>query len=111
MKTTSLVCLVLVMTILGAIASYFLKRASDKGTFIAMLQDKYIYFGGSFYIVAAFLNVCVLRYLDYSIVLPLTSITYIWTLLIARWLLNEEVTKTKVTGILCIMCGVSILLV
>ncbi|WP_443110757.1 EamA family transporter [Caloramator sp. mosi_1] len=39
-------------------------------------------------------------------VLPLNSITYIWTLLLAYFLLGEKINKYKLMGIGCIVVGV-----
>ena len=51
------------------------------------------------------LNIIVLKYLPYSVVLPLTAITYIWSLVIAYCFLKEKITKVKIYGIICIMIG------
>ncbi|MFR2167688.1 MAG: hypothetical protein ACLS5W_07540 [Coprococcus sp.] len=45
------------------------------------------------YLVSALLNIYVLRYLDYSVVLPLTSVTYIWTMVISYFILKEKISK------------------
>lgn len=110
MKPIFLVCLILVMTVLGSVASYFLKKASEQNGIMSMLKDKNIYIGAVLYIIAAILNVITLRFLDYSIVLPLTSITYIWTMVIAYYFLKEQITKRKIIGVSYIIIGVFILL-
>ena len=110
MNPILLVGLIGIMTVLGATASYFLKKASSQNSIITMLKGKNIYIGAILYIIAAVLNVVALRFLDYSIVLPLTSITYIWTMIIAYHFLQEKITKTKVIGVCCIVVGVFILL-
>ena len=51
------------------------------------------------------LNIFILRYLDYSIVLPLASITYIWTMVISVVCLKEKVTRKQMSGVLLIMIG------
>lgn len=109
MSKVMLSTIILVMTILGATASYFLKKASAHTGIAAMLKNRNIYLGGSLYVIAALLNVYVLRFMDYSIVLPLTSITYIWTMIIAHWFLKEKITQRKIIGVFCIVVGVCIL--
>lgn len=101
--------IILVMTILGATASCFLKKASEQTGIAAMLKNRNIYLGGILYVIAALLNVYVLRFMDYSVVLPLTSITYIWTMIIAYWFLKERITRRKIVGVFCIVVGVCIL--
>ena len=70
-----------------------------------------LYIGGFLYIIAAFLNIYILKILDYSVVLPLTSFTYIWTMLIAKFFLHETINKNKIIGIICIIFGAFILII
>ncbi|MGP1608505.1 MAG: EamA family transporter [Clostridium sp.] len=72
---------------------------------ILLLENIYLYYGGILYILAAILNIFVLKYLEYSIVLPLTAITYIWTMLISKIYLKEKITKLKILGIILIVIG------
>ena len=97
--------ILLIMTIIGSYASLFLKKASGCTTLVLILKNKYIYIGAFLYLLSAVLNIYILKYLDYSIVLPLTSITYVWTLLISYKVLNESVTFKKILGIFFIVCG------
>ena len=98
--------LLLIMTMLGSSASFFLKRASV-GTdgLLALIKNKHLYIGGGLYLASAVLNVIVLRQLDYSVVLPLTSITYIWTMIFSFFLLKEKITKEKLIGVTLIGIG------
>jgi len=94
-----------IMTIIGSVASLFLKKASGsdnmKGTFFSI--DLYI--GGGLYLLSSLLNIYVLKYLDYSVVLPLTSITYIWTMFISRFIFYETISSKKIVGIALIIVG------
>lgn len=47
----------------------------------------------------------VLKYLPYSIVLPLTAMTYIWTMIIAKVAFLEKITCNKITGTILIIIG------
>jgi len=94
-----------VMTLLGSVASLFLKRASGSERFIGMLKNINLYIGGFLYFISAALNILVLRALDYSVVLPLTSITYIWTMILSYLILKEKITKKKVGGVILIVAG------
>lgn len=98
--------LLLIMTMIGSTASLFLKRASERMEgFFTLLRNKNLYIGGAMYLVAAVLNIIVLRYLDYSVVLPLTSITYIWTMFLSFFLLKEKINKKKLIGVGLIVVG------
>lgn len=94
-----------VMTLMGAMASFFFKKAAPSGGLLALMKNVYFYLGGGLYFLAAVLNIIVLRHLDYSIVLPLTSITYVWTMVIAYFALHEKITLKKIAGVVLIFVG------
>ena len=96
----------LVMTLLGSVASLFLKRASGEAGIIAMLKNINLYVGGFLYLLSAVINIWVLKWLDYSVVLPLTSLTYIWTMVLAYVILKEKITRGKFIGNLIIIAGI-----
>ena len=97
--------LLLFMTILGSIASLFLKKASVSDNLFAMLKNYHLYIGGFLYFLSAVMNIVVLRYLDYSQVLPMTSLTYIWTMILSYVILNEKITQKKCLGVFLILIG------
>lgn len=97
--------LILIMTLFGAVASIFFKKASASRSFLMLLTNKNLYIGGILYLMAAICNILVLKRMNYSVVLPLTSLTYIWTMLLSKRLLNEKITKHKIVGVLCILLG------
>ena len=97
--------LLLVMTFLGSIASLFLKRASGAEGIADLICNIHFYVGSFLYLTSAFLNIYVLRYLDYSVVLPLTSFTYIWTMVFSYFILKEKITGKKVLGVALILVG------
>ncbi len=103
--------ILIIMTFMGSIASLFLKKASSAGNFISMLKNINLYIGGILYVISALLNIYLLKYLDYSIVLPMTSITYIWTLIISAKILKEKITLNKVLGVTSVIIGVIILVI
>ena len=97
--------ILVIMTLSGAIASFFLKKASTSYNIFSMLKNINLYIGGCLYLVSALLNIDVLRYLDYSVVLPLTSITYVWIMVISYFILKENITKNKIVGVVLILIG------
>ncbi len=97
--------LLLIMTVIGAVASLFFKRASGSDSFIKIIFNMNLYFGGVLYLISSVLNLYLLRYMDYSVVLPLTSITYIWTMLISYSYLKEKITIKKLSGVMLIIIG------
>lgn len=93
------------MTFIGSVASLFLKKASGSDNIVKLLTNKNLYIGGILYVSSALINIYVLKFLDYSVVLPLTSITYIWTMVFSYFILKEKITNKKIFGVLFILLG------
>ena len=98
-----------IMTLMGSLGGFFFKKGAAhldfKNVFRSVFLNLNLYIGGILYVIAAVLNIVALKYLPYSIVLPLTAITYIWTIIISRLMLKEKVNKEKVIGIILIIIG------
>ncbi len=95
----------LIMTMFGSVASLFLKKASGSNGLINMLKNINLYIGGFLYVSSAVLNIWLLKILDYSIILPLTSLTYIWTMFLSYFILKEKITVKKIVGVCLILIG------
>lgn len=94
------------MTLLGALGGYFFKKGAENlNGIISLILNWRAYVGGIFYVSAALLNIVVLKFLPYSIVLPLTAMTYIWTMIISKIALGEKITKNKIIGTILIILG------
>jgi drug/metabolite transporter (DMT)-like permease len=93
------------MTLFGAFGGFYLKKvsSSSNGTFLNMLILLSI--GGTFYLIGAILNIYLLSIFPYTLVFPLTSITYLWTLVISGVFLKERVTPKKMIGVTLIIFG------
>lgn len=102
--------LLIIMTVLGAFGGFFFKKSTENIKNIKnIIFCKELYIGGILYFISAFLNIYILKYLPYIIVLPMTGITYVWTLLISYRFLKEKITRNKKIGILLIILGASII--
>ena len=97
--------IIVLLTFLGALASVFLKRATESNGILKMIFNVNLYIGGVLYVLSALMDIFVLKYLDYSVVLPMTSITYIWTMVLAKLLLKEKITTKKIFGVCLIVVG------
>jgi len=115
MNPVLLYAMVIGGSLLGAAASYNFKGASASINGVslkvvsALAHNKAFIIGVILYLVAAVNNIFLLGYLDYSILLPLSSITYIWTMILANRLLGEVITKRKVFGVAAIIVGAVLL--
>ena len=65
--------------------------------------------GCGMFIAGAALNILLLRGHDYSVVYPLTSLTYVWSLALSAALLHERVTAQKLLGVAAVCLGVFLL--
>ena len=106
-----LALILLVETSVASFASFFLKKSSGAESKIAILKSPYFYLGGMLYVVSSCLSIVLMQFLPYAIILPLGSLTYVWTMFISKWLLHEDITKRKLIGITVIITGVILLAV
>ena len=83
------------MTLMGSVASLFLKKASSSDNLLKLLLNINLYIGGFIYVAAAVVNIIVLRKLNYSVVLPMTAVTYIWTMVLSFTILKEKIGGFK----------------
>jgi drug/metabolite transporter (DMT)-like permease len=91
---------------LNSFASFFLKKSTNGGTVLSIIKNKYLYIGGFLYVIAALFNIWLLQKMSYFVVVPLGSICYIWTMIIAGIFLKEKIGMGKIIGVLLILSGV-----
>lgn len=103
--SSKLLIIILLFTLIGSYASYCFKKAAGKDTILKILSAPTLYFGGMLYVLSMLLNIYTLNYMPYNVVFPLTSLTYVWTLLIARVFLKERITHKKIIGIMLLCVG------
>lgn len=97
--------LLILMTLMGSVAALFLKKASGFKSIKDLLTNVNLYIGAGLYLASAVINVFILKFVDYSIVLPLTSITYVWTMIISYLVLKEKIGVKKIIGITFVIIG------
>ena len=97
----------LAMGALASFGSYFLKRASSGELSVkGLLTTPELYIGGVLYVASSVMNIYLLKVFPYFIVLPLGSLSYVWTMIISHFLLKEKINKLQVVGVVVILCGV-----
>ena len=95
---------VLAMTLIGAMGAFFLKAGMDRvDSLISLFREPRIWLGGGCYVAGALCNVLLLRFLDYSVVYPMTAVTYVWSMALSAAFLGERI------GVAAILAGVLIL--
>lgn len=110
-KILLIAVILLVETSVASFASFFLKKASGGDSKIGIIKSPFFYLGGILYVVSSCLGIVLLQLLPYAVVLPLGSLTYVWTMFISRWLLHEDITRRKLLGMAVLISGVILLAV
>lgn len=101
---------VLAMTLIGAMGAFFLKTGMDRADSLPkVFQIPQIYLGGCCYLAGAGLNILLLRRMDYSVLYPMTAVTYIWSMLLSAAFLEERLNRRKLIGVAAVVLGVVIL--
>lgn len=99
-----------------AVAQYFMKVGMEKVVDYSMSWAFYKSFlnwqlglAALLYIVGMVIYMFMLKNYSLSVVYPLTSISYIFTILLAMFLLGETVPVVRWVGILFVMLGVGLI--
>ncbi|GGL45409.1 EamA family transporter [Sporolactobacillus putidus] len=103
--------LLISMTLLGSLGGFFFKRCTSRGLSLSLYFAVNLGIGGAFYVAGAMLNIWLLKLLPYTIVYPLTAVTYIWTLVFSYFFLSEKISKRKMFGVFLIILGACLLVV
>ena len=101
--------MILIMTLSGSMGAFFLKKGMNKIqiiTLIGLLKIPELYVGGALYVVGAVSNIFLLRIMPYTVVYPITSLTYVWTMVISALFLKERITVNKVVAVGFIVSGI-----
>ncbi|MBN3525298.1 EamA family transporter [Paenibacillus apiarius] len=95
--------LLILMTLFGSFGSACFKMFS-------LRKKKWILLAGFLlYGIGALLNIYLLRFLPYTVVLPANALTYIWTMYLAKVLFKETIGFYKMAGIAFIFAGLLLL--
>ena len=99
-----------------AIAQYFMKVGMDRvidysmsWAFVRSFMNWQLGLSLLLYIVAMVIYMFMLKSYSLSLVYPLTSISYIFTILLAMFLLGETVPVIRWVGVLFVMLGVGLI--
>ncbi len=94
-----------VMTLSASAASLLLKKVSAN-TLLENFTKPLFWLSAFLYVLSAAVNIYLLTKLAYSIVVPLGSLTYVWTLVLSNRFLKEKINLKKAAGIVLVLLGV-----
>ena len=81
---------------------------SGKNSIINIITNFYILAGIFLYIIGALLLIIALRSADLTSLYPVIATSYIWVALMSNYFFNDSLNFYKITGILFIILGVSL---
>lgn len=113
MTTTPLSSIALVFgaSFLGSIGAVFLKSASGRinRDVKSILNNWRLAAGIAMYILSSLFYLKGIKQGELSILFPMVSLGYVWTLLWSRIFFGEEFTRSKFVGLGFIICGIVLL--
>ena len=99
------VILVLVSAIFSAFGQIAFKLSSKKIKLKNIFKNKFLFVGLSLYGFGTILFIVSLKGGELTVLYPLVSTSYIWTIFLANYYLKEKITINKLFGILLTMIG------
>jgi multidrug transporter EmrE-like cation transporter len=99
--------LVLVASLLGSVGAVFLKSGSQalKHGFWNIINPR-LAAGVALFLASSYFFVMGIRQGELSVLYPMVSLGYIWTLFWSRMFFKEPFTRTKFVGLFLILLGV-----
>ncbi|MFH1850485.1 MAG: EamA family transporter [archaeon] len=96
------------LTLIGSSGAYLLKRGADKLHLspLGIITNMHLIGGLLVYVLTTIVYIIILKFVDLSILYPLSSITYIWTSIISVRFFGERMNRFKWGGVALIILGV-----
>jgi len=106
------IIMLIIMTASGTFGALFFKKGITKmkelNIFVLLITPE-IYIGVAFYLIGTAFNIILLKHIPYTILYPMTSLTYIWTMIVSNIVLKEKINKNKIIATAFITAGVFVL--
>ncbi len=96
----------IISTVIGAFGSFFLKKGSSSLSWKNIHKNHYLFLGIFLTASGVFTFIPSLKFGDLSILYPVTALTYVWSVILAKVYLNENITRLRVIGLLLVLCGI-----
>jgi uncharacterized membrane protein len=93
--------LALIGSIFGALSMLFLKVSMLRKKLMKNLILIALIFGAGL-----IFGVLALRFGNLSIIYPITSLVYVWTVLLSKYILKEKVKTKEILGVISIILGI-----
>lgn len=106
------IIMLLITTLTGSLGALAFKQAMNKMaklSFLNILKSLWMWIGLVLYVISAITNIVLLSYMEYSVVFPMTALTYVWTIIISYFIFAEKITFKKVLAMIFIIAGIVII--
>lgn len=101
--------IIAIATFIGSIGALFLKKGSAKFSIKTLFKNYKVIFGLFLYLVSTALFIPTLRLVPVSVAYPMTSLSYIWTVILSVLILKEKINTKRFLGISIIIVGIMLL--
>jgi multidrug transporter EmrE-like cation transporter len=112
MKTPlSSILLILISSLIGSFGAVFLKVGAEhmKGSLGSLLKNYWLAVGVCLYLLSSVFFVMGVAQGELTILYPMVSLGYIWTIVWARLFFKEPFTMSKIAGLVMIIFGVALI--
>ena len=112
MKTPlSSILLILFSAVIGSFGAVFLKLGAEhmKGTLGSFFKNYWLAIGVCLYLLSSVFFVMGVAQGELTILYPMISLGYIWTIVWARLFFKEPFTMSKIAGLVMIIFGVGLI--
>lgn len=112
MKTPlSSIFLILFSSVIGSFGAVFLKIGAEhmKGSLGSFFKNYWLAIGVCLYLLSSVFFVMGVAQGELTILYPMISLGYIWTIVWARLFFKEPFTMSKIAGLLMIIFGVALI--
>lgn len=102
---------VFISSFLGAFGSFFFKRASTELSLSLriIIQNYALFLGFSLFGLSSLVYLFALNLSKLTVIYPISSLSYVWSLFIGRYLLQEKIMPLKIFGVIFITIGIAII--
>jgi drug/metabolite transporter (DMT)-like permease len=112
MKTPlSSILLILTSSLIGSFGAVFLKLGAEhmKGSLRSFVRNYWLAIGVCLYLLSSVFFVMGVAQGELTILYPMVSLGYIWTIIWARLFFREPFTMSKIAGLVMIIFGVALI--
>ena len=91
---------------LQKIGGFYIAEKSIVENFFRIVFNGWIFSGFVVYAIARGFFMWLLSKFEISLVIPISSVAFIYSLLAGYWIFNETISPLRIVGVICIMFGV-----